>query len=162
MRKAKRRRVMGVSLIVVGLALYLLQRVRGVGEEAILLVLGAVFLAGYFYRRKYGLLIPAGVLLGLGAGSALEDTRFQFGNTSMLGLGLGFVAVYVIALIYERRSHWWPLVPGGALLLAALPNTGRFFREVLEHWPLILVVVGLIILLGAGRRRSSAAGSAEE
>ncbi len=159
MRETQRRRVVGGSLIVVGLALYLLQRLQGIGEGAILLLIGVAFLTAYLYRKAYGFLVPAGVLLGLGLGSAVEDSLRRFGDASVLGLGLGFVAIYVIALIYERRSHWWPLIPGAALILAALPNTEGVLKALFDHWPLILVFIGLVVLLGAGRRARPGAGS---
>ena len=47
---------------------------------AVLLVAGTLFLAGYLLRRSYGLLIPACILLGLGAGSLGAETWFDFGE----------------------------------------------------------------------------------
>ena len=91
------------------------------------------------------------VLLGLGAATAFEDTLFRFGNPALLGLGCGFVGIYLVALLYERRSHWWPLIPGAALILLGFPDTERVFRWLIDNWPLVLVLIGVLTLLGALR-----------
>jgi hypothetical protein len=62
----------GVVLVLFGLGFYLVQRLETIGNEVIMLIIGAAFLVAYFYQKAYGLLIPAGVLLGLGAGNMLQ------------------------------------------------------------------------------------------
>ncbi len=65
MGELRQRRIgAGVVLIVVGRALYLQQHYTRIGDEAVLLILGAAFLGGYFYKRQFGLLIPGCLLLG--------------------------------------------------------------------------------------------------
>ena len=151
----------GAILILFGLGFFLLQRFEGIGTEVVLLIIGAAFLVGYFYQKVYGLLIPACILLGLGFGELLEN-RFWWANEgTQLGLGLGFVTIYVIARLYERQSHWWPLIPGVVLILVGLPRTARVFRVLLENWPLVLIAIGLLVLIGAFRKpRSSLAPAA--
>jgi hypothetical protein len=154
MRTRSQRIVSGLSLIVAGLALYVLRGVEGFGQAAVFLVLGVVFLAAYFSRRAYGFLVPGCILVGLGAGLLLDEGRVV-ANGLPLGLGLGFVAVFVIAWLYQRSSHWWPLVPGVALILLAVPHAERVVTFLVHNWPLILVAVGLLVLLGALRPTSS-------
>jgi len=164
MSDSKHRRIAsGLVFIVVGLALWALQWAEGVGRAVFFCLVGGAFLAGYLYRRKYGFLIPGCLLLGLGAGQLGRDSVFSFGDPTHLGLGSGFVAIFVIAFLYERRSHWWPLIPGGILILVGLPNTERALQFLYRNWPLILVFIGLMILLGAfgrpkGRRERGAGG----
>ncbi len=151
-----RRTVAGLTLIGIGLGLYALQRVEGLGESAIFLLIGAVFLAAYLYRRVFGFLIPACLLLGLGTGPLLERSLFRRIDGETLGLGIGFVAIWLIALVYERKSQWWPLIPGAFLIIAALPRGDDVFDLLVDHWPLILVVVGALILLGIiGKKQES-------
>jgi len=150
----KRRLAAGLVLIVLGVVFYVMGRSRGVDRAALLLVIGSGLLAAYFYWRQYRLLVPAGILLGLGVGFLIEQTRFAFGQSTLLGLGGGFVAIWFIALAYERKSPWWPLIPGAALIFLGLPYSARILGAVLRGWPLVLVVVGGLILLGGFRDRS--------
>ena len=73
------------------------------------------------------------------------------GGSRNLGLGLGFVAIFLIAFLYERKSHWWPLIPGTVLILLGLRRMEEVFGWLLRNWPLILVIIGVLILLGALR-----------
>jgi len=149
--------VSGLALIGLGLALYFIERTDAFGSGAVLFVIGAFFLAGYLHRRNYGLLVPAGILLGLGGGSIFEHSLTRFGDATLLGLGLGFIAIFLIALLYERRSHWWPLIPGAILILLGFPNTATVVEWLFENWPLILVLVGVLVFIGAfGRGRAEA------
>ena len=118
-------------------------------------IIGALSLAAYLRTRNYVLAVIGCVVLGLGIGTFGKD---QFGisaDMTQIGLGAGFVMLYLIPLIYERRSHWWPLIPGGVLLLLGF-NAWREFREFMTNqgWPLILVIIGVLIVLGSlgGRR----------
>ena len=147
----------GAILVLLGLGLFAVQFVEGFGEALILFLIGGAFVAGYLYRRAYGLLIPGCILIGIGLGSLGEGTVFGVGDLSSIGLGLGFIAIYVIALVYQGESHWWPLIPGGILVLLGLAAGSKAFEQLLSvGWPLIIVFVGLILLAGAfglfGRR----------
>ena len=151
--RSRRRVVTGLMLILLGLGLYLFQPTEG---WVLFFVIGGAFLAWYFYTRNFGLLIPGCILTGIGLGHVLpsfsENLRF-FGGFSPLGLGIGFVAIYVIALVYERKSHWWALIPGGVLILTALNAFDSFRNHARANWPLIIVFIGLMILLGALKPR---------
>lgn len=152
MRDQRSRRMnAGLILIAVGLGLYLIDRVEGIGEEAVLLIIGAAFLIAYFVRKNFGLLIPGCILLGLGVGNVGRGSFLDFAEPTMLGLGAGFIAIYVIARLNEGKSHWWPLIPGGVMLVLAIPGTHQFFEYVWNHWQLILVFIGVLILIGASR-----------
>ncbi len=149
--RKSRRLSAGLILIAIGLGLYVIDRIEGIGEEAVLMIIGTAFLIAYFVRKNYGLLIPGCILLGLGIGQVGGGSFLDFGEPSMLGLGLGFIAIFVIAKLNEGKSHWWPLIPGGVLLLMAIPGTHDIFGYIWDHWQLILVFIGVLILLGAFR-----------
>ena len=160
MKTVRSRRVTaGLTLIVLGLGLYLFQRLDGLGDSAVFVIIGAAFLAAYLYNRVYGYLVPAGILLGMGAGSIAEQLEVPIGDPTLLGLGAGFLLIYIVSLAYERRNQWWPLIPGAALIFSGLPHGWGVFGYLLEHWPLILVVVGALILVGAFARKGSGGGS---
>ena len=145
----------GLILITIGLGFYLIDRVSGIGQEVVLLVIGAAFLISYFVRKNYGLLIPGCILVGLGLGSLGRDSFLSFGESSLLGLGFGFIAIFVIARIYEGKSHWWPLIPGTVMLLMAIPSAYGIFEYLWHHWPLLLVIIGVLVLFGAFRKGDS-------
>jgi len=155
MKKSRRSGIVsGVTLIVAGLSLFWLDRQDYLGQEVVLFVIGSLFVGGYLYGKNHGLLIPGCLLLGLGTGSVLENMDIVQ-EAWPLGLGFGFIAVYLIPLVYERRSHWWPLIPGGVLLINAFSSFQKFVNVVFDNWPLALVVVGIIVLLGAFRGQGS-------
>jgi hypothetical protein len=147
MGEQRRRQVYsGLALIALGLALYAVQRVEGLGKSAIFFLVGGAFLAAYLYRRELGLLIPAGLIGGIGAGM-LEPVPM------LVGIGGGFVAITIIALGYERRFEGWPLIPGAILILVGLREM-EIVTYLVDHWPLLLVIAGVVILLGALGRRA--------
>lgn len=148
----------GAILIVVGLMLLASQFVEGFADRAWPVVIGGAFVVGYFYRKAYGLLIPGCILLGIGAGNFAEDSLREFGDVGAIGLGLGFIVIYVIAALYEGRTHWWPLIPGGILVIQGLREGSGAVRDLIEvGWPVVLILLGLILLAGAFRatRRQS-------
>ncbi len=166
---SRRQVVIGAVLVILGGGLLVLQFVEGVSEAVVLFLIGAVFVAGYLYSRAYGLLIPGCILLGLGLGLIGEGSIESIGEDRLVlfGLGVGFIAMWVIPLIYQRRSIWWPLIPGAVLIVVGLAEGDEDLQRLLEDgWPLILVVIGLLILAGAfglsGRKTVDETSSTEE
>ncbi len=142
------RLIPGLILIALGILFLVGQYFNAPG--LILLFLGLVFLIPYVLTRSYGLLIPGCILAGLGIGILFQDALGRGDITILLGLGLGFVAIFVVQLIVAGASHWWPLIPGGILILAGLADALPQGQALLEKgWPLILILIGLIILAGA-------------
>jgi len=156
MNKQRRSKmVSGVTLIGIGLLLFWLNRVEDIADSVLYFVVGSLFLGAYLYSKNYGLLIPGCLLLGLGSGTLLEGMN-RLDDPWQVGLGAGFVAIFVIALIYEKRSHWWPLIPGGVLLVTAFAVGDDLMRFLFSGgWPLVLVAIGVIIVLGSFTKRRS-------
>jgi hypothetical protein len=141
------RMIPGLILIVIGIALLLMQFFR-FGPGQFLLLLGLIFLVPYFLTRGYGLLIPGCILAGMGLGLIFETSE-EMSVTFPIGLGLGFIAIFVIQLLVAGHSHWWPLVPGVALVLTGLAESLPQAQTLFEKgWPLLLILIGLAILLG--------------
>lgn len=138
----------GMVLIILGIGLYLLQG-SPAATAVTFVAVGGAFFAGYVYRREYGLLVPAGILLGLGLGLAMErGAGSVVGEPVPFGLGLGFLAIYVVDLVYTRSGRWWPLIPGAALVLAGLAEDVRVVRWFFRRgWPLAIAVAGALILI---------------
>lgn len=142
----------GTILVVLGLVLLADQLVADFRGELWQLVLGGLFVAGYFQRRAYGLLIPGCILLGLSLGDLTQGSLFQLGDTDSIGLGLGFIAIYAIDTLYRGNSHWWPLIPGIILVVTGAAQGSRQIQDMLRvGWPVLLILIGLIVLAGAFR-----------
>ena len=63
----------GVILIAVGVTLFAVQLLH-LDADVIVLVIGLVFAVAFAGTRRYGLLIPAGILTGLGVGIVATGT----------------------------------------------------------------------------------------
>jgi len=146
----------GSVLVVIGAVLLAGRASDVVAAGGGALWIGLGFLTWWAFSGSYGLLVPAGVLTGLGLGSMLGEGGF-YGNAVALGLGAGFLAIYALdALRRRRRSSWWPLVPGIVLVaVGLLQHTSGWDALGGLGWPLLLIVVGLIIVGGALSRRET-------
>lgn len=132
--------ISGVIFILIGTLILFL---RDSNLSLFHLLLGGVFLAGYFYSQSYGLLIPGCILTSL-ALSAVRTSYFGFKDLDVFGLGIGFVAIYVIDRLYRGKSHWWPLIPGIILIIAGLDSLHRVFSL---GWPVILILLGVWLII---------------
>jgi len=146
----------GVILIAVGVTLFAVQLLHLDGD-VIVLVIGMVFATAFVATRRYGLLIAAAILTGLGAGILLEDLGVA-GQPVVLGLGLGFLAIYLVDALTSgaiRSARWWPLIPGAILtLIAGAESTfgADGARLIARGWPVLLIAAGAWLLV---RRRAS-------
>ena len=149
-------RLVGLLLIVVGVMLFVLLE-TGLGGEGIPLLIGVGFLVAYAVTRLYGLLIPGGILTGLGSGIVVTATTGP-DAAPVLGLGMGFVAIALVdwGVRGRERAQWWPLIPGGILTvigLVAIPEVRATAQYVV---PLLLIAGGLWLVLGHRRRAKPA------
>jgi hypothetical protein len=148
MNTNRARLIPGLVLIVLGIAFLLVQYFE-FGPALFLILLGLVFLIPYALTRSYGLLVPGCIVAGVGLGLAFDRPPLGTAIAVPLGLGLGFIAIFVLQLIVARQSHWWPLIPGGLLVLVGIAEGVPQAQVLIEKgWPLILVLVGLLILAG--------------
>lgn len=136
---------------VVGLAAQAFDLTANLGG-LIVLVIGVLFLVAFAFTRTDGYLVPGGIMTGLGAGiiasQGLALTDEQTGGAVVLGLGLGFVSIWVIGAIARTDpNHWWPLVPGGILaVVGAVLLIGGQAVNLLDYWGVVIVAIGLLVL----------------
>jgi hypothetical protein len=141
----------GVILIAVGVTLFAVQLLH-LDADVIVLVIGLVFAIAFAGTRRYALLIPAGILSGLGVGILLEDFNVQ-GEPVVLGLGLGFFAIYAADFLTtgaRAPGRWWPLVPGAVLtVIAGAESTfgAEGARLIEQGWPILLIAAGAWLVL---------------
>jgi hypothetical protein len=154
------RRTTAIVLIGIGVILLIGQLTEA--WEWMMPLLGLGFLAAYFWTRNYGFLVPGGVLTGIGVGillttimsTAADETE---GALFLVSLGFGFALIWILDIIYTRASNWWPLIPGGILVLVGLAlGIGGAALDLLEvlgrWWPVILIAIGAWILFTLWRQ----------
>lgn len=142
-------------LIAIGLALFA-DQFLDFADFAVLGSISVVFVVALVATRAYGFLIPAMIFAGLSAGTYAVSLGEDSGGAVVLGLGGGFIAIYALSSLFFARSHWWPLIPGTILTLVggSLVFGGAAGAELAGRvWPLVLVGIGLLMLLGAGNAR---------
>ena len=152
----------GIMLVVVGGVLLLTRFALVETAPAWLLGLGVGLALIAVVGASYGALVGGMILLGLGSGMLLGDRGvggLPSGTWILLGLGAGFVGIWLLALLLKLKSHWWPLIPGFVLLAV---GGARFYRHftlippsvmiaMRTWWPALLVVAGVWILVCALR-----------
>lgn len=142
--------VIGAMLIIFGIGFFTLQFLGDMAQSTIIFFIGTAFIIGYAFSRNYGLLIPGGILLGVGLGTVGEQSTLSFAGIEAISLGLGFASIYIVHGGCHDKSHWWPLIPAVALIISGLASGSVTMGQIwVISWPLILVVGGAMILVRA-------------
>ena len=98
-------------------------------------------------HRQYGFIIPAGILIGLGAGLLVDNLVSGF----LIGLGLGFVGSELLPLVKKSLAGEC-LQPGGANVTTLLIGAFLVFIGIgivlapAAIWP--YAIAGFLILSG--------------
>jgi len=146
------RRMVGLLLIAGGL-LWALIAITDLDGTVVVPGVGMVFLVAYLVTRRYGLLIPGGIVTGLGIGLVVAAQGGP-GEAVVLGLGLGFVAITAFdAMLGDGGAAWWPLIPGGILTVVGASQIAGIHDIGIYLVPAALIVVGLLMLLRPSRNR---------
>lgn len=152
----------GLILIGVGLYLFAAQFLQAAWMGTLILPgLGLIFIAGGLAGRNPGLLIPGGILSGLGLGTYLvagplgDASEVTSGAIVLLCFAAGWGLITLLSAVIGRRLLW-PLIPGGLLAaVGGLMFAGASGLVILEWlgrlWPLALIAAGAALLL---RRRA--------
>ncbi|MEM8857713.1 MAG: hypothetical protein AAGD96_05300 [Chloroflexota bacterium] len=146
--------VSGLGLIALGIVFLVSQFVDFDGRF-FLSALGLGFIGWAILGRSKGLLVPGGILSGIGLGVILTESSWVAGfdgdlegSLFMLGFAAGWLSITVLSTIFFGDVQWWPLIPGGIM---ALIGVGIMTDGVLldaigsigQMWPLILIVIGV-------------------
>ncbi|MCB9445914.1 MAG: hypothetical protein H6669_16935 [Ardenticatenaceae bacterium] len=118
--------------------------------------LGAIFLLAGILTRQAGLIIPGGIISGIGWGSVLVTGPFADrgdveGGVFMLTFAAGWALITVLTAVFTEKAHWWPLIPGGimAIIGAGILFGGVFMQGLTllgQIWPVFLILLGLYVL----------------
>jgi len=120
--------------------------------------LGVIFLVWGVRSRHMGLLVPGGILSGIGLGAFLTQAPFSplseaaAGGAFLLSLSLGFALITVLSAFFTCGPRWWPLIPG---IILALIGTAMLVSGPLQAaaqwisqiWPLGLIIFGSYLVL---------------
>lgn len=147
----------GLILILIGL-FALADRFLGADLGMLFLPgLGLIFLTAALLSRRESLLVPGGILSGIGLGSYLVSGPFEGlagaapGGIFLLSFAAGWALIVLLSALFFRVM-WWPLVPGGIMaFIGALLLSGSFGLQLLEVlglvWPVFLIAAGLLMLI---------------
>ncbi|MCX5976822.1 MAG: hypothetical protein NTV33_08370 [Coprothermobacterota bacterium] len=148
----------GIALVVLGAFALLGQLIQGSFWGTLFLPgLGLFFIVWGFIARRPGLIIPGGILIGIGVGSFLASGPYATlsskgqGGVIMLSLGGGFLLVTLLTA-FLRKVHWWALIPAAVLAVIGLGLVGEsagweVMRTLGTAWPIALIVVGVFLIL---------------
>jgi hypothetical protein len=119
--------------------------------------LGGGFLLWGILSRQAGLIIPGGIISGIGWGAALItgplsnlDGDYE-GGIFMLTFALGWALITLLTAVFTSKTHWWPLIPGGIMaLIGGGILFGGIFLQTLTFigkiWPVFLILLGIYVL----------------
>lgn len=158
-RDARARIVAGIALIAIGLLALLAQLTNwSILGWMVLPTLAVIFLTWGLLTRNFGLIIPGGIVGGLGLGLFTMVGPFSdlFAGLQpgvfMLSFAAGWALITLLSPITSNRVHWWPLIPGAVIGMVGLFLLGgRFTWAVMQlmgyGWALILIGIGVYLLL---------------
>lgn len=117
----QRNKNVGIGLGLIGIGAFLL--LSNWLELGIFFVLGLglVFLAWGLLTRTAGLLIPGGILSGIGAGIILLDGPLVTvddelrGGAFLIAFAIGWFSITLLSRWFTREPQWWALIPGSIL-----------------------------------------------
>lgn len=149
----------GVMLAVAVVALAGPHLPVGWDSPFLLVAIGLGFLVWAALGRVAGLLVPAGVMLGVGFGAWL---RGPYGNAAfLLSLAAGFLSISLFyLLLFGRKGQvWWTVWPAGGLAVAAAftaggPEVRALFRALHDYWPWALLAGAVALIVSGLRARS--------
>ncbi|HEX6607248.1 MAG TPA: hypothetical protein VF276_10070 [Chloroflexia bacterium] len=148
----------GAILIGIGLLAFISQYGGPLVGGFALLAAGLVFLVAGSMSRRIGLLIPGGILTGLGVGVALITGPFAAysgeatGAVILLSFAGGWVLITALSAVFTDKLIWWPLIPGGVLGLVGASllagENGIWLLQALGWvWPLVLIALGVYLII---------------
>jgi len=152
----------GLVLILIGMYALLSQYISLDFSSLALPSLGVIFILLAFVTRSRGLLIPGGILSGLGAGAVITSyyhlPEQQSSGLFLLLFAAGWILIVVLSLLMNlvegvpgRRSMWWPLIPAIPMIFVGVPYLmGGEALKILSlyslAWPILLIGAGVFIL----------------
>jgi hypothetical protein len=129
--------------------------------------LGALFMLAGILSRNAGLMVPGGILSGIGwgvylvAGPYSWQSELEQGGLFMLAFGLGWASITVVSALFAKKTAWGALIPAAVLATIGVALlSGGVLMDVLEVagklWPVALIVAGAATIYKTTRRTDAA------
>jgi hypothetical protein len=121
----------------------------------VLFAIAIPFLAAFLFdRTKWGLLIPAYVLLAVGVFVPLTELGVLDDNLTVTYI-LFAVAIPFFVVYARDRSKWWALIPGG---IVAIVGASFLIAEAAAQYvgAFVLIVAGIWVLVRQLTRKETA------
>lgn len=147
----RRRRLIGVVLLIIGAGALLDRSFSFDLGQAVPLVLGLLFLGWALAGKNCALLIPGGILTGLGTGILLRNS-YGGNSTFLFCFAGGWVLITLLSALAFKRWVWWPLIPAAAMAFSGLtqladPELRSWLRAGRYYWPVALIAFAAYLLL---------------
>lgn len=165
MKNRKKETIGGIFLIGIGI-LVLLGQLGQLPNMGMLFLpaLGGLFLVWGILTREGGLMIPGGILSGIGwgvyaiSGPVADAGGDAEGGIFLIIFGLGFALITLLTALFTEETHWWALIPGGILATIGVAiMTNGVLLNVVEmvgkYWPVTLIALGLYVIYKAMKAR---------
>lgn len=122
------------------------------GGSVFLGSLGLSFWLIYARRQDFWwAIIPGGVLLTLAVVSGLDEFGLDYGG-GVFFLGLGSTFIFLALLPSRGADTRWSFIPAAVLLILGLTQMSKLGEQVLNYWPVVLILVGGYILIQSWRK----------
>jgi hypothetical protein len=153
-----RRTAAVILLVVAGVAL-VAPHLTFKWRDGLLVLMGLGFIVWSALARSPGLLVPGGVLTGIGVGTLL---RPEYGNGAfLLSMAGGFLLLAGLSRVMFAKGKCgaWALWPAAGLgfagfLSMAGPDVRQWFRVAQPFWPYLLIAVALFLFLSKPKRKA--------
>ncbi len=126
------------------------------------LLLGLGFLGWSLLAREWGLLVPGGVLIGIGGGLVMQRA-ISWGAAWDQALFFfcfagGWALIWLLSRAFFRRNVWWPLIPGGVMVVLGFGQLWQgemrsLWQTLAAWWPFLLIAVAAWLWFGCRREK---------
>jgi len=147
----------GIILLTIGVFALTARFLGEVGLGLLFLpTLAAAFLTAGLIWKSIALIIPGGIIAGIGTGALLTELLPVSGDLEgavfMFSFAAGWALVSLLGTVVEEKLLWWPFIPGSIMALIAMGNLGANWAFGLLSfsnmvWPLAFIGVGFYLLL---------------
>lgn len=151
---------LGVLLVLLGVGLLaqFLVPTLSLGT-LVLLAVGLAFVGGWLFGGSWFSLVPGSIFTSLGVAELIEDLALlgpagqDVPGLASSALAIGFFLVWLVGYLRGRRHSWplWGAAIFGVIGFAQLSGRIVGLPELGVLWPLLIIAIGLLMMVGARR-----------